>query len=176
MPSVATRVVLPDEHRGREHATHGRFDHGAQQLHAERGHLADDHVAVAVEHQPRQSVGLAENPAVIWAGRKTLAQRERGLEPLRHQRPVDRMRGMPRNDARRDQRAGIDVGIAEELPAIGEHPREAARLAGRERRGGRIHLVAEHPKMPGAQATIFATLELQIGQNLGVGSGQRGPT
>ena len=88
---------------------------------------ADDDVAVAVEHQAGQPVGLAVHQPVERRVVQPLAQRERDLQAVHDQRLARRMRGIATEDARADQRVRIDVGVAEELVAIAD---DAAQRAG----------------------------------------------
>ncbi len=120
------------------------------------------HVAVAVEHQPRQAVGLAEHQPVVGLRVQPLAQRQRHVEPLHSSARSDGLVGIAADDARADQRVRIDVGVAQELVAV----RDAAapRAPGakrRQRRRGDVDLVAEHPQVPGADAAVLAALQAQ---------------
>ena len=56
--------------------------------------------------------------------------------------------------------------------AVADHAAERARREGRERRALGVHLVAEHPEVPGAEAPPFVGLQAQFGQRR---SGSSGP-
>ena len=64
-------------------------------------------------------------------------------------------------DAGADQRMRIDIGVAEELIAVGHHPRHRADGKVGQRRGIVVHLVGEHPQVSGAQPPVFAALQAQ---------------
>ena len=62
----------------------------------------DDDVAVAIEHQARQPVGLAEHEPVVRLARQPLAQRQRHVQPMDDERTVERLlRRRARRCARR---------------------------------------------------------------------------
>jgi hypothetical protein len=64
-------------------------------------------------------------------------------------------------DAGADQRVRIDVGVAQEQVAIGQHARHAPDGEIGQRRGLVVHLVGEHPQVTGAQPPVLAALEAQ---------------
>ena len=80
---------------------------------------------------------------------------------------------MARDDAGTDQRARIDVGLAQELAAVRHHLHELAGLQRRQWCGGGIHLVAEDPEMAGAQSPVLTTFELEDREFGRGGMGQR---
>ena len=104
-----------------DHLVHRGFDFRAQPVDAGRAALRDDDVAVAIEHEARQSVGFAVHQAVKRFAIQAFAQAERDAQPMHEQRGVEWIGGVAPDDARGDQRARIDVGVPQELVAVGVH-------------------------------------------------------
>ena len=125
--------------------------------------LRDDDIAEAVEHQSRQAVGFAVHEAIERLAVQALTQRQRHAQPMHQQRCIEWIGGVTADDARRDERARIDVGESQELVAVGMHLHRGTGLELREWCGGRVDFVAEDPQMAGTQATIFAALEFEDG-------------
>ena len=67
-------------------------------------------------------------------------------------------------DARADQRMRVDVGVAEELVAIGNDAAQRTGLEARQRRARRVDFVGKHPQVARGQPAVFAALEAQLGQ------------
>jgi hypothetical protein len=133
-----------------DHLFDGRFHFGTQAVDARGPALRDHGVAVAIEHEAGQSIGLAEHQPVIRLPVEFFAQRQRDAQAVHQQRCVEWIGRIAPDDSRRDQRARIHVCIAEELIAVGQHLHRGARLELCQRRGGRIHFIAEDPQMAGA--------------------------
>ena len=157
-------VVFPQHRARRDHLLEGADDLGLEALHAGGADLADDHVAVPVEHQSGQPVGLAVNQAIERRGIQSLAERERDLQAVDEQWSARRIASIAAEDARADQRVRIDVSVAEEPLAIADHAAQRAGREARERRAVRVDLVAEHPQMARAEAPVFPRFQAQFGQ------------
>ncbi len=99
------------------------------------------------------------------------AQPQRDLEPVHDERLVDRLPGVPAQDARADERMRIDVGVADEAAPIGFHDGEITGLERRERRTIGIHFVAENPGMARGEASVLAALEAEPGGRVIGGDG-----
>ncbi len=82
---------------------------------------------------------------------------------MNQQRCIEWIGGIAADDAGGDQRAGIHIGEAQELVAVGMHLHHGAGFEIGQRRGGGIHLVAEDPEVAGAETAVFAALEFEDG-------------
>ncbi len=102
-------------------------------LHARRGDLGAEDVAVAVEHEAGQPVSLAVAEAVEGHVEERFAQLERPREPFADEARVERLVGPAADDARRDERGRVDVGRAQGPPA---RLADLRGLAGRKGRQG----------------------------------------
>src|SRR5207302_1161457 len=155
--SAATAQAPTYEHtsstRARD-APYRRLDLVLERLHAGGRDLADDEVAVTIEHEPRQQVRLAEHPAAVLRLAELLAQDERRREPPLDERAVHRLSRVAGQDARADERVRIDAHVAEERIARSAQLRHRADIEGRERRAGGVDLVAEHPQVPRGEAPL----------------------
>ena len=69
-------IVLPDDCARLDDLNDCGGDVVLEPLHAGRGGLADDHVAVAIQGQARQAIGFAEHEPVIRFGIQPFAQAE----------------------------------------------------------------------------------------------------
>ena len=158
-----TGIVFPHDGLGVNHLVHRGFDLGAQPVDARRAALRDHHIAVAIEHQARQSVGFAVHQPVKRFAIQPLAQGKRDAQPMHQQRCIEWIGGIAPDDARGDQRARIDVGVPEELVLVRVHLHRGAGLELGQRSGGGVDFIAEDPQVAGAQATVFAALEFEDG-------------
>ncbi len=156
-------VVLPDQGHGADHLGDGRLHLATQAVDARGSALRDHDVAVAVEHQSRQAVGFAVHEAIERLAVQALTQRQRHTQPVHQQRCIEWIGGIAADDARRDERARIDVGESQELVAVGMHLHRGTGFELREWCGGGVDFVAEDPQMAGTQTTIFAALEFEDG-------------
>ncbi len=166
-------VVLPEKTPRARDAPYRRLDLVLERLHAGGRDLADDEVAVTIEHEPRQQVRLAEHPAAVLRSAEFLAQDERRREPPLDERAVHRLSRVAGQDARADERVRIDAHVAEERIARSAQLRHRADIECRERRAGGVDLVAEHPQVPRGEAPIFAALQAQDARS-GLDVGGRG--
>ena len=126
--------------------------------------LRDHDFAVAVEHQSRQAVGFAVHQAIIRLAVQPFTQRQRDAQPVHQQRCIEWIGGITADDARRDERARIDVGESQELVAVGMHLHRGTGLELCQWCRGSVDFVAEDPQMAGTQATVFAALEFEDGE------------
>ncbi len=161
---TGTGIVLPYQCGGRHDLLHRGCDLRLQRLHARRADLADDDVAVAIEHEARQPVRFAVGEAVEWAGVQPLAQGQRDLQPVHQQRLARRIARVAAENARADERVRVDVRVAQEVLAVADHAAQGPGLESVERRARGVHLVAEHPEVPGAQPPALPRLQAQFGQ------------
>ena len=93
------------------------------------------------------------------AAQRPEAQRERHLQAMHQQRVARREARVATEDARADERVRVDVGVAQELVAIANDAARRTWAEAGERRAVGVHLVAEYPEVPGAQAATFPRLE-----------------
>jgi len=125
------------------------LDAGGQEL---RG----QDVAVAVDHQSRQAVGLAVHQAHAVAGHgQALAQGQRGGQPALEERGIDALRLLPAPGAHADQRLGA-------VRAPGQE-RAVARLDAHRLAGIGLALVdaaLEHPRVAAGQRALLAGAKL----------------
>jgi hypothetical protein len=164
LENTCGRVVLPQQGGWREHLADRRFDLCLEALHAERTDLADDDVAVTVEHEPRQPVRFAENPAVVGRRRQPVAQLQSLSQTGRKPGTSDRRLALARQDTSGDQRRGIEVGNPQGLAAVADDTHLRTRLEAGKRRRRRVDFIAEDPQVPGAQAPVFAPAQSQLGE------------
>ena len=75
----------------------------AQRLHAGRADLADQVIAIAIHHQARQPVRVAEHQTVVRQGKIALAQGQRDLHAVYQQGHIDGVLRVAADDARTDQ-------------------------------------------------------------------------
>ncbi len=106
-------LIAPDQRGGRIDGRDGGFEHRLQLLHAGAADLADHHLAVAVEHQSRQGIAVAIDPAVVIAGEELPAQPQCGLQSPRQHLFVDDHIALTAVESGRNQGVGVDQGTAE---------------------------------------------------------------
>ena len=104
--------------RGPDHFLDRRDDRRLERFHAGRAGLADDDVAVAVEHQAGKAVGFAVHEPIEGLRINALAQGQRDLQSMPDQGLAWRIGRVPAEDAGADQRVRIDVGVAQEAVVI----------------------------------------------------------
>ena len=115
----------------------------------------------SIEHQPRQQVRLAEHPAAVTRVAEALTERQRGPEAPLDELTAHRLRRIPRQDARADQRVRIDVGVSEERVAVRAQLDHRARRELPKRRALRVDFVTEYPQVPGGETPLLAALQAQ---------------
>ena len=150
--------------RGLSTLSDGFGDRVLEPLHAGRRGLGDEHVAEAVDGQSRQTIGFAEHEPIPRLVVEAFAQGQGDLEPVHEQGLVERVLDAATDQARADQRIRIDVADPDRLVAAVDDDAGLARLETAERRTLHVDLVREHPQVPGAQARVFAALEVQRGK------------
>ena len=143
------------------------LDLSTHQFHAQGGNLADQHIAITVDNQTRQTVGLAEHQAIAVPGIKPLAQRQRTAQALDQQCMAHGNVSVAAEDAGTDQRLRIDATVADKgFTMIDDAHRSTGRKGGQRRRS-RIDFVGEHPEVPGSQALVLVAFEAQHGESGG---------
>lgn len=166
---LAHRQVVAQQNAGRLQNLHQRAHNGlALRLHAGGGALHHQLVAKAVHDQARQAIGLAVHQPIKRLGKQALAQTQRHLNAVHQQRLVEGDLGIAAHQAGRDQGMRIHIAHAQHLAGMRLDPHRLARREIGQRRGLRVHLVAEHPQVPGLEAAIFVLLESDSGGGHGV--------
>ena len=122
-------------------------------IHAARQYLHREHVAIAIDHESRQLIGLAIHHSYrVLARVKCLAGALRALETLDEEVGVDLV-AAARQHARADQAVAIDVGLAKERAALIQHLDDATVL---DRALPLLDLVGEDPRVAAANPAILA--------------------
>ena len=112
--------------RGCSRSVKRRDDRRQQPVHALRQRLHDEVVAVPIDDERRQQVGLAVHEAVRRrVDRQRLAKRDRRLDPPPHQRVVGRLLAV-RQHPQRDLRSIAEERGPEQLTARAPHVHEIA--------------------------------------------------
>ena len=125
-------------------------------VHARRGDLADDMVAVAVGHKAGQKIAFAVAEAVEGSLKHAFAQGQ-GVGETAAQKI--RIKGFLRpaaDHAHGNERGGVDVACAENPAAAVGHKHGFSRREGDERGTLHVDFVAEYPQMACAQTAVFA--------------------
>ena len=126
------RIVLPQERLRRHDFDERVLDIRLHGFHAGSSDLGDEHVAVAIDDETGQQVGFTEDETVKRHVIEPFPERERDLQAMHQQRLARRVVRIAPEDTRADQRAWIDVGVAEKAVAARHHLHVRARLEGRE--------------------------------------------
>jgi hypothetical protein len=145
----ARNVVAEEDAGGGELGLEGGHDLVAHALHPGGGDLHHELVAEAVHHQPGEAVALAEDGAVERGAEHRVAKRDRAPDPSAQKGAVQGGVAVAAHQARGDQRARVDVSHPHRRAAGVLHLHQVAGLVGGERGGRHVHLVAEHPQVPG---------------------------
>jgi hypothetical protein len=127
--------------------------------------LEHEHVAEAVDDEPGQAVRLRVDQAVVGLGIELASERQGAGHAVLDERAVDLAVLVARQQARRDQRAGVEVRETQDLP-VRRH--EADDAAGRQRLGGAVHLelVRVEPRRAAPQAPVLAWRILIVGYSV----------
>ncbi len=64
---------------------------------------------------------------------------------------------------RADQGMGMDIRVSQKLFAVGYQTHLRAGREGSQRRSRDVHLIAEHPRVPGIDAPILSVFQAQFG-------------
>ena len=153
------KVVVEKQGRGREQFVQALDDELLAALHARGTDLQGAVFAVAVDDQTGQEITLAVAEPVPGFRKEPLAQNQGTAQALMQQGLVQRRVGPVRMQARADQRGRVQADAAQRRAA---RVAERGFLAGRkvrERAFLRIHFIAEHPEMPGADAAVLILFE-----------------
>ena len=134
------RIVDAEDGDVADGPAEGRGELGATARHPERDGLEHDDRAVAVDHEPRQRVGLA--PHQPGGARTARARGEGGGEPPLPELRVDRLVG-PGEKPAAERRARVEEAAADEPAARIDDGHDAARLDVRDVG----HVALEDPRM-----------------------------
>ncbi len=163
------RAVVAQQQAGRLDDALQHLDYGvAHTLHAGRGDLHHQHLAVTVHHQPRQAVAFAKYQPVVRRIKQPLAQFQRRAQPPFQQAGVKLRVGAPAEQACTDQRMRVDIRRAQQLARCCLHIGKRACLEACQRRAPGVHFIAVDPDMPGLQAALFVLPEDQAREPLAI--------
>ena len=135
-------------------------------FHAGGAELQGAVTTVAVDDQTGQKVSFAVAEPVPGGREEALAQVQGLAQTLTQQRRVQGRFGLTRVQPRADQRGRVQAHAAQRRAA---RIAERGLLAGREIRERtflRVHLIAEHPKVSGADAAVLIFFEPEFAHRL----------
>ena len=112
-----------------------------------------------IQNKTGQKIAFAVAQTVKGARKESFPQCQRPCQPFPQKIGAKRFPGIPADQPRRNERSGIDAGRAQHTPARIGHQHVLSRLECGKRGAPDIHLIAEHPQMPGQQTALLSLSE-----------------
>ena len=159
-------VVAADDQAGRDQVAQRRDQQRGQRLHPRGIGLQRQRVAVAVDDQAGQAIGLGMDQAVVGRVVELLPQRQRGAEPALRPVQVEHRAGVAVQPPGGDQAVRVEAPGAVVPAVVALQPHRAAGRQGAGRRG-HGDLVREGPGVAGLHPLVVARQQAE--QRVGCG-------
>ena len=133
-------------------------------LHAGGGDLHYDDIIKPVYHQARETIAVAEYPAIEGFIKQSLPQTQCRLHAIGQPLGRHAVSGITADQAAADQGVGVHKRYPHRFVVRGPNLHLRAGLKLRQRAAAGIHLVAVHPQVTGPETTFCAFAQVENGK------------